>query len=187
MNQLIHFKGQSVRTSGTPDEPLFCAADVCKVLGIATPQRAYQRISARHKVVRSTHTLGGAQDMLFVTEPGLYKLIFMSRKPEAEVFQDLVFERVLPSLRKHGYFVSDRDDHPPELLALPLPARESIPLWIAIMQEIAAEKMPHKKIHEIVARYPNTRSFSVPSLYRRFNAWKDSNGDWKSQRPYRAP
>lgn len=191
MISLIQFKGIQIRTAGTKDEPFFCAKDVCEVLGLNHTGMALKRVPNDEKGVISNYTLGGSQKLVFVNEPGLYRLIFMSRRAEAESFKTWVFKRVLPAIRKHGEFIASRDDVPPdlppELLALPDTRREHICLWLAIMQEIASQKMPHQKIHEIVARHPNTRSFSVPSLYRRFNAWKDSNGDWKSQRPYRAP
>lgn len=191
MNSLIQFKDVQIRTAGTKDEPLFCARDLCELFGITKTDSALRRVPTDEKGALTVSTLGGPQKLIFVAEPGLYRLIFMSRKREAEEFKTWVFKRVLPAIRKHGDFVASRDDVPPdlppELLALPSERREHIQLWIDIMQEIAAEKMPHQKIHEIVARYPHTRSFSVPSLYRRFNAWKDSNGDWKSQRPYRTP
>lgn len=187
MNQIIHFKGLDLRIDGTPGRPEFLGQHACGILGLKNVHMALRAIPAHHKVSRNVATPGGVQSMLFVTLPGLFRLIFTSRKPEARAFQDWVYDRVLPALFTHGYFVTERDDHPPDLLALPDARREQIQLWIAIMQEIAAEEMPHQKIQEIAARYPNTRSFSVPSLYRRFNAWRDSNGDWKSQRPYRAP
>lgn len=191
MNSLIQFKGVQIRTAGTKDEPMFNGKDLCEMLGIRKHEDALQRLPADERGALTTGTPFGPQKMIFVTEPGLYRLIFMSRKREAEEFKTWVFKRVLPAIRKHGEFVAFRDDVPPnlppELLALPSARREHIQLWLDIMQEIAAEAMPHQKIQEIVARHPNTRSFSVPSLYRRFNNWKDSNRDWKSQRPYRTP
>lgn len=191
MNSLIHFKGSSIRLRGTREDPLIGGADACKLLGLRNSRQALSRIPREDIHVITVDTNKGPRKMTFVTESGFYDLVFQSRKPEAVAFRRWVCKRVLPAIRKHGEFVPARDDLPadlpPELLALPSARREHIQLWLDIMQEIASQKMPHQKIHEIVARHPNTRSFSVPSLYRRFNAWKDSNGDWKSQRPYRAP
>ena len=47
-----------------------------------------------------------AREMLVVNEPGLYRLIFQSRKPEAEAFKTWVFTEVLPAIRKNGYFAT---------------------------------------------------------------------------------
>ena len=44
--------------------------------------------------------------MNVVSEPGLYRLIFMSRKPEAKKFKRWVFHEVLPSIRKYGYYLA---------------------------------------------------------------------------------
>ena len=82
----------------------FVAVDVCKILGIKQATKALKRLKENEKGVTTIHTLGGSQEMLIVNEPGLYRLIFSSRKPEAEKFQDWVYHEVLPSIRKHGYY-----------------------------------------------------------------------------------
>ncbi|MER6382076.1 BRO family protein [Streptomyces sp. NPDC001118] len=84
-------------------EPWFVAADVCKALELHTG-RALARLDADEKGVRSTQTPGGAQSLAVVSEPGLYRLILGSRKPEAKEFKRWVTHEVLPSIRKTGSY-----------------------------------------------------------------------------------
>ena len=87
-------------------EPWFVAADLCRALEIKQPARALSRLDDDEKGVTTIHTLGGPQQVLIVSEPGLYRLIFTSRKAEARQFQRWVCHEVLPSIRKYGYYVA---------------------------------------------------------------------------------
>ena len=87
-------------------EPWFVAADLCRALEIKQPTRALSRLDDDEKGVTTIHTLGGPQQVLIVSEPGLYRLIFTSRKAEARQFQRWVCHEVLPSIRKYGYYVA---------------------------------------------------------------------------------
>ncbi len=73
-------ENHTVRMVGTVERPEWIAADVCGVLGISNPRDTVSRFKASEKGVGTTDTLGGEQKMLTVTEPGLYRLIFKSRK-----------------------------------------------------------------------------------------------------------
>ena len=96
------FQGHDVRFVGTPDKPEWVAKDVCDVLGISNSREALARLEDYQKGVITTDTLGGIQKLATVTEPGLYALIFTSRKETAKDFQRWVFSEVLPSIRKTG-------------------------------------------------------------------------------------
>jgi prophage antirepressor-like protein len=85
-------------------DPWFVAKDVCDFLEIANPSDACAKIPDEDKGIGTTDTLGGLQGMITVNEPGLYRLIFMSRKPQAQDFQRWVFRELLPSLRRNGYY-----------------------------------------------------------------------------------
>lgn len=99
-------------------EPLFCLSDVCKVLDIRNPSMVKSRLSAKGLINTDTLTKGGVQTMTFINEGNLYKVIFQSRKPEAEQFQDWVFDEVLPSIRKDGgYMAVATDDTPEDIMA----------------------------------------------------------------------
>ncbi len=88
------------------NEPMFCLADVCKALEISNVGNVKQRLT--EKGIRSVDTLtnGGMQSMTYISEANLYKCIFQSRKPDAEKFQDWVCDEVLPSIRKHGAYMT---------------------------------------------------------------------------------
>ena len=80
---------------------LFCGKDVAKVLGYAIPSKA---VNTHCKGVSKLEvpTNGGIQQMLFITEGDMYRLITHSKLPDAEKFERWVFDEVLPSIRKHG-------------------------------------------------------------------------------------
>ena len=84
---------------------LFCGKDVADALGYAIPSKA---INTHCKGVSKLEapTKSGVQNMLFVTEGDLYRLIAHSRRPDAEKFERWVFDEVLPSIRKHGAYMT---------------------------------------------------------------------------------
>lgn len=93
-------------------EPMFVAKDVCAALSIAPT--AASRLDDDEKGLRLTQTPGGEQNVLLVTEPGFYKLVMRSRKPEAKAFQRWVTHEVLPALRREGGYMVAREDETPE-------------------------------------------------------------------------
>lgn len=101
------------------NEPLFCLSDICKALDISRssdlvqvskgfvsnePPRRNGALNPTgvHKIRISTN--GGTQELTFINEENLYRIIFRSDKPEALRFQDWVFTEVLPSIRKTGSY-----------------------------------------------------------------------------------
>lgn len=94
--------GGQVRVLGSPEAPLFVAADVCAALGIAWHRDAVARLDADEKGVGETHSPGGPQQALVVTEAGLYRLAMRSNKPAAQQFTRWVVHEVLPSIRRSG-------------------------------------------------------------------------------------
>lgn len=109
----------TIRIEGTEKEPLFCASDVCKALGYAKPQNAVAaHVDAEDALKRSTPTEGGRQEMTFVTESGLYALIFGSKLPQAKEFKKWVTSEVLPSIRQNGgYMLIGYDEAEEDLMA----------------------------------------------------------------------
>lgn len=104
--QAFVFQGEAVRFVGTADAPEWVAADVCAVLGIEKVSNALADFEADEKGARTVGTLGGAQELLTVTEPGLYRLVFRSRKPDAVRFRRWVTHEVLPAIRRTGSYGS---------------------------------------------------------------------------------
>lgn len=97
----------NVRVVQVDGEPWFVAADVCRALEISNSRDAVARLDDDEKGVGSTDTLGGKQGMQIINEPGLYTLVLGSRKPEAKAFKRWVTHEVLPSIRKHGAYLTD--------------------------------------------------------------------------------
>ena len=91
-----------IRTVEIDGETWFVAADVAKVLEIQNIRQNLADFPNDEKGVTTIYTLGGPQQINIVNEPGLYRLIFNSRKPEAEKFKRWVYHEVLPSIRKTG-------------------------------------------------------------------------------------
>lgn len=97
-----------VRTTVLDDEPYFSLNDVCRILEIANPRNVKARLNGDgvHSM-DGVDSLGRRTDVTMINESNLYKLIFQSRKPEAERFADWVTSEVLPAIRKHGAYMTD--------------------------------------------------------------------------------
>lgn len=96
-----------IRTAGTPDEPMFCLADLCRVLELSHISETRKRLDPKGCSLIAVPTNGGEQQMYFVNEKNLYRVIMRSDKPQAEPFQDWVCGEVLPSIRKHGIYATE--------------------------------------------------------------------------------
>ena len=85
--------------------PVFCLKDACTILDIKNPSDAKKRLKSSG-VIRITKldSNGKFNNYLYVTESNLYKLIFQSRKEEAQQFVDWVTEVILPQIRKYGRY-----------------------------------------------------------------------------------
>lgn len=104
---VFSFRGNSVRTVTENREPMFCLADVCKVLDLDQVSRVKSRLKKDGVTISKViDSMGRPQEMTFISEQNLYKVIFQSRKPEAEAFTDWVTGEVLPAIRKTGKYSS---------------------------------------------------------------------------------
>ena len=108
----LEFEQQEVRAVDGPDgEPWFVGVDVCRALAIENSRHALSRLDDDEKGVATNDTLGGPQALTIVSEPGVYRLVFTSRKPEAERFKRWLAHEVLPALRRTGrYEVAGRSE-----------------------------------------------------------------------------
>lgn len=104
--QIFNFKTSQVRTVVQNDEPWFVAKDVCDVLDIGNPSQALSRLDAdEHNTIILNEGIGNPEKAI-VNEYGLYSLVLGSRKPEAKEFKRWVTHEVLPSIRKHGAYMT---------------------------------------------------------------------------------
>lgn len=109
MNEIQVFNSEqfgSIRTAGTADNPMFCLSDICKVLELQTGATK-NRLDQKGVNLINTPTSSGEQQMIFINEKNLYRVIMRSDKPQAEPFQDWVCGEVLPSIRKHGMYATE--------------------------------------------------------------------------------
>ena len=109
-NNLMIFENPefgAVRSILIDGDPWFVAADVCKALEIEKTNRALSRLDDDEKGAHSVSTPGGRQRMSIISESGLYSLILGSRKPEARAFKRWITHEVIPSIRKHGAYMTD--------------------------------------------------------------------------------
>ncbi|EJJ4042206.1 hypothetical protein VQ379_003542 [Salmonella enterica] len=102
-----------VRIQVIDGEPWFCLKDVCEILSIANPRDLMAKQLDKEGVDKIyTPTESGKQNITFINEPNLYRVIFRSNKPEAKQFQDWVFNDVLPTIRKTGRYQKQPPSEP---------------------------------------------------------------------------
>lgn len=118
MNELKIFKKEEfgeIRTVEIEGKPFFCGTDVAKALGYTNPNKAVND-HCRAITKCSTPISGKMQEINFISEGDLYRLIVSSKLPTAEKFERWVFDEVLPSIRKHGGYISGQSEMSPEEL-----------------------------------------------------------------------
>lgn len=148
MNELKTFQNPkfgTIRTTTINGEPWFVAADVCKALEIQNNRDAISRLDADEKGVASTDTLGGKQELTIVNEPGLYALVLGSRKPEAKAFKRWITHEVIPTIRKHGAYMTPETiekvlSDPDTIIKLATELKEERERTAALNAKIKADK-----------------------------------------------
>lgn len=111
--QVFNYKDNNVRIVEIDGEHWFIAKDICDILELTNSRKAVKSLDDDEKMTVTnsyTHSgqRGGAQMFNVVNEPGLYKLIFKSNKPEAKEFTRWVTHEVLPSIHRSGIYLSDK-------------------------------------------------------------------------------
>lgn len=105
MQIFTHGEFGRVRVLEEDGKALFCGSDVAKSLGYARPNEAVSK-HCKGTLKRRTPTSGGIQEMLFIPEGDVYRLITHSKLPGAQKFESWVFDEVLPGIRRHGAYVT---------------------------------------------------------------------------------
>ena len=98
------FHGSAIRSLVRKRTSWFVAADVCGALHLRNPSDAVGRLDEDEKGIGIVYTLGGPQEMVVVSESGLYALTLRSRKPQARAFRRWVTGEVIPSIRRTGAY-----------------------------------------------------------------------------------
>lgn len=105
---IFNFGSQEVRTILREGEPWFVAKDVADILGYSEASSMTRHMDEDEKGLSTGQTPGGSQEMITISESGLYVAIFNSRRPEARDFRKWVTSEVLPSIRKTGSYHADK-------------------------------------------------------------------------------
>ena len=107
MNELqnFNFSGQDVRIITINDEPWFVVADIAKALGASNPRSLAQMVDEEDKGKQS---LRSGSDATIVNESGLYTILLRSNNPQAKPLRRWVTSEVLPTIRKHGAYMTDK-------------------------------------------------------------------------------
>ena len=111
MNELKIFKNPEfgqLRMIFIDGKQYFMASDVAKALGYVRPNDAVSQ-HCRATVKHSIPISGKEQEVNFIPEGDVYRLIIRSKLPKAEEFERWVFDEVLPTIRKQGYYTADNN------------------------------------------------------------------------------
>jgi prophage antirepressor-like protein len=109
MNEVMPFQFENVAIRVVTDEngePLFVGKDICEALGYANPSKAMNDHCKGVTIRYPLQTTGGMQQLRVLTEPDVMRLMVGSTLPAAQAFERLVFEEILPTIRKTGSYVS---------------------------------------------------------------------------------
>jgi prophage antirepressor-like protein len=97
------FNDLNINIYGTYEEPLFKAKDIGDLLDIKKIRTTLDNLDESCKVLKDAHTMGGLQQQLFLTEDGLYELLFISRKPIAKQFKVWI-RNIIKEIRLKGKY-----------------------------------------------------------------------------------
>lgn len=154
-------EAHTIRTTLIDGEAWFVAKDVCDVLDMTV--EATRRLDRDEKGLTKIQTLGGNQDMTIVSEPGLYKLIMRSNKPEAKQFTRWVTHEVLPSIHKSGMYLTDGAAdayvNNPELFAAMAKRCSALERKVAAMEQKLNERYSLSVLGETVLAQTGAISF----------------------------
>lgn len=123
MNGIQIFKNEAfgeVRVTEVNGEPMFCLADVCKVLELQNPTTVKNRLDPEDVQLIDLHALNyegiGNTTANFITESGFYDVILQSSSPNAKPFRKWITHDILPSIRRTGGYIVAREADTPELI-----------------------------------------------------------------------
>ncbi len=180
------FESHSVRViTDEQGEPLFVGKDVCLALGYTNPTKAMndhcKGLTKRYPL----QTAGGTQEVRVLAEPDVLRLIVNCSLPAAEPFERLVFEQILPTIRKTGAYISPSAT----LDSLPEPIARQVGGIIksVVARQIAeaiASMLPAMVEREVAARNLTVRhGMTAGEVWQRYGLPRLKNGaQWLSRR-----
>lgn len=176
MNELQIFQNPKfgeIRTIEENGKVLFCGADVAKALGYKRPNDALSlhcRYTVKHSIPHPQNP-GKQIEMNFIPEGDVYRLITHSKLPSAEQFESWIFDEVIPSIRKHGAYITP--DTLEQMIADPdttiqllttlkeeRQARVQLEAENAQQKQLLAEYSPKASYYDVVLQTPDALSIS---------------------------
>lgn len=184
MNELKIFENEAfgeIRTLETDDgKVLFCGADVAKALGYAKPQNAIQA-HCRGALKQGILTNGGKQEMLFIPEGDVYRLIAHSKLPKAVEFESWVFDEVLPTIRKTGAYAlrdSYQIEDPIERAKRWIEEQQEkkqLQLTVSVQNQQIAELQPKASYYDVVLNCKDLMSITeIAKDYGKSAKWMNN-------------
>lgn len=189
MNELQIFKNEKfgeIRTVEENGKVLFCGSDVAKALGYTNPTKAINDHCRGIKARRTNDSLGRQQEINFITEGDIYRLAAKSKLPGADEFESWIFDEVLPSIRKHGAYMTDvtidRMIASPEFGIQLLTAlkeeqkkRQNLEMENAQQRQMIAEYSPKASYYDVVLQTKDLTSASqISKDYGKSAKWLNS-------------
>lgn len=182
--QVWNYESSEIRTIEKDGEPWFVGKDVATVLGYSNPRDAInKRVDDEDKGVAKCDTLGGIQDLTIINESGLYSLVLSSKLPSAKKFKRWVTNEVLPSIRKHGAYMTEqtleRALTSPDFLielATQLKAeqeqRKRLETTVAVQEQQIAELQPKASYYDVVLNCKDLLSITcIAKDYGKSGVW----------------
>lgn len=160
--QVFNYEEQEIRTVIIEDEPWFVATDVCIALDLTDTSKAVERLDDDEKGTSLIRTPGGKQTMLIVNEPGIYSLVFGSRKKEANKFKRWVKHEVLPQIRKTGSYALMPKDFAAALRAYAdeVEKNEQLKAENEMQRQVIAEYEPKATYYDLILSSKDTMAIS---------------------------
>lgn len=132
---------QHVRSVMIDGEPWFAAKDACEVVGISKYRDALAQLDEDERVSAAMDTPGGVQQMVLVSEPGVYALMLISRSPRVKAFRRWITHEVIPAIRRTGSYSLT-----PAAPALPQDYEEAL---VALIGQVRESKALSARVAEL--------------------------------------
>ena len=162
VNELQVFNNEAfgtVRVIEKDGEPWFVGKDVADILGYTNSRKALiDHVDDEDKGVTKCDTLGGAQEITVINESGLYSLVLQSKLPKAKAFKHWVTSEILPSVRKHGAYLT-----PEKIEEVLLNPDTMIKLCTQLKEEQAKRREAERQIEEAKPKVLFADAVSVSS------------------------
>ncbi|MGN0629981.1 MAG: phage antirepressor KilAC domain-containing protein [Ruminococcus sp.] len=178
-----NYESSEIRTIEKNGEPWWVLADVCKALEISNPSKVAQRIDEDE---RSNFKLGRQGEAVIINESGLYAVILRSDKPQAKPFRKWVTSEVLPTIRRHGAYMTEQTiekalTNPDFLIELATQLkseqeqRRKLETTVAVQEQQIAELQPKASYYDVVLNCKDLLSVtSIAKDYGKSGTWLNS-------------